>query len=94
MQGRYGWVAGISSSAPELALAFHPLANLFPLMEGAAFEELVAYVRQHCVREPVVLHQDKILRFFADCCCEKGAPSGQLEIKTPLYLPCPSWATD
>ena len=35
-----------------------------------------------------------ILRFFADCCCEKGAPSGQLEIKTPLYLPCPLWATD
>ena len=34
------------------------------------------------------------LRFFADCCCEKGAPSGQLEIKTALYLPCPSWATD
>jgi hypothetical protein len=33
------------------------------------------------------------LRFFADCCCEKGAPSGQLEVKTPLYLPCPSWAT-
>jgi hypothetical protein len=31
-----------------------------------------------------------VLRFFADCCCEKGAPSGQLEIKTPLYLPCPS----
>src|SRR6201987_2676417 len=30
----------------------------------------------------------KYLRFFADCCCEKGAPSGQLEIKTPLYLPC------
>src|SRR6185436_11349537 len=37
---------------------------------------------------------DNGLRFFADCCCEKGAPSGQLEIKTPLYLPCPSWATD
>ena len=36
----------------------------------------------------------KELRFFADCCCEKGAPSGQLEIKTALYLPCPSWATD
>jgi hypothetical protein len=35
----------------------------------------------------------KYLRFFADWCCEKGAPSGQLEVKTPLYLSCPSWAT-
>jgi|GEM_PF-5421377 len=36
---------------------------------------------------------DNILRFFADWCCEKGAPSGQLEVNTPLYLSCPSWAT-
>jgi hypothetical protein len=30
---------------------------------------------------------------FRRRCCEKEAPSGQLEVKTPLYLPCPSWAT-
>jgi hypothetical protein len=39
------------------------------------------------------LKAGNILRFFADWCCEKGAPSGQLEVKTPLYLSCPSWAT-
>ena len=46
---------------PEAALAFHSLSNLFPLIEGAAFEELVADVRQHGVREPVVLYEGKIL---------------------------------
>jgi len=46
---------------PEAALAFHPLSNLFPLIEGAAFQELVADVRQHGVRETVVLHEGKIL---------------------------------
>jgi hypothetical protein len=31
---------------------------------------------------------DNGLRFFADCCCEKEAPSGQLEVKTHcIYRP-------
>ena len=34
------------------------------------------------------LTANKRLRFFADCCCEKGAPSGQLEVKTHcIYRP-------
>ncbi len=40
---------------------FHPLANLLPLMEGEAFDELVGDIQQHGLREPVVLHNDKIL---------------------------------
>ncbi|WP_127142864.1 Spo0J and IME4 domain-containing protein [Pelagibacterium montanilacus] len=42
-------------------LEFHPLADLFPLIEGREFDELVADVKAHGVLEPVVIHDDKIL---------------------------------
>jgi hypothetical protein len=41
--------------------AFHPLAELFPLIEGQEFDALVADVRANRIIVPITLYQGKIL---------------------------------
>lgn len=67
---------------------FHSLANLFPLIEGAEFESLVADIKANGVREPVILHEGKILdgrnRYKAAAVAGVDVPTREYEGSDPL----------
>jgi hypothetical protein len=76
------------SSDTAAAPLFHPLADLFPLLEGAEINELVEDIRTHGVRESIWLYEDKILdgrnRYRAAAVAGVPCPTRAYEGDDPL----------
>jgi ParB-like chromosome segregation protein Spo0J len=45
----------------DRSIPFHPLANIFPLMQGSEFDDLVADIKTNRLNMPIVLHEGMIL---------------------------------
>lgn len=53
-----------STSLPTYEYQFHPLAEMFPLIEGEEFKALVKDVKARGIINPIILYQGKILDRF------------------------------
>ena len=60
-----------------MPIPYHPLAELFPLMEGAAFEELVADIKANGLVHPLTVCDGMLLdgRNRLRACEEAGVPA-------------------
>jgi ParB-like chromosome segregation protein Spo0J len=76
-----------ADAARNRALKFHPLADLFPLMEGEEFEALVADIKANGLRERIVIYEGMILdgRNRYRACLAAGIKPRQCAIPINFY---------
>lgn len=69
-------------------MSFHRFSQVFPLLEGQPFDELVADIKEHGVREPIWLYEGAILdgrnRFRAAERAQREAPTREYIGDDPL----------
>jgi ParB-like chromosome segregation protein Spo0J len=71
-------------------LRFHPLADIFPLMEGEAFDELVADIKANGLVDPIVIFDDMILdgrNRYRACQAASVTPTFRLAVQSPEEKP-------
>ena len=78
----------------EAELKIHPIAAIFPLLEGEALSQLADDIREHGLRDPICLYEGKVLdgRNRAAACALAGVTPKTYEFKNvwhqlvPFYL--------